>query len=41
MRGVFINMKELTGGFEDTMKDSFFALVGATIGALTFSRLKK
>jgi hypothetical protein len=33
MQGVFINMKELTGGFEDTMKDSFFVLIGSIIGA--------
>ena len=32
MQGVFINMKELTGGFEDTMKDTFFVLIGAIIG---------
>lgn len=33
MQGVVINMKELTGGFEDTMKDSFFVLIGSIIGA--------
>jgi len=41
MQGVFINMKELTGGFEDTMKDSFFVLIGAIIGAFIPQRLKK
>lgn len=41
MQGVVINMKELTGGFEDTMKDSFFALVGATIGAFISSKVRK
>lgn len=40
MQGVVIEMKELTGGFEDTMKDSFFALTGAIIGALITSKVK-
>ncbi len=41
MQGVVINMKELTGGFEDTMKDSFFVLTGSIIGAFLFGRSGK
>lgn len=41
MQGVVINMKELTGGFEDTMKDSFFVLIGAITGAFISDRINK
>lgn len=41
MQGVVINMKELTGGLEDTMKDSFLALIGAIIGAFIPNNKKR
>jgi len=34
MQGVVINMKEMTGGFADTMKDMFWAMIGGIVGTL-------
>ena len=41
MRGFLINMKELTRGIEEKIKDSFFSLVGAIIGAFLAKNKKR
>jgi hypothetical protein len=41
MQGVVINMKELTGGFVDTMNDLFFNLGGTLVGLLIAPLFKK
>lgn len=41
MQGVFIDMKELTGGLTDTMKDMILAFIGSIIGVMIFNPSKK
>ncbi len=35
MRGVFINIKEMTGGSNDTVQDLLFSIIGSIIGGIT------
>lgn len=41
MRGVVIDFKEMTGGFDDTVMDMVFAFIGTLTGLMVSWRLKK